>query len=83
MPVEMSVEEARAKLGSIVTAAARDDQVTVISKGGIPAAAVCPLRMVYGAERIVFAELDEITGEVTPLQVHNSRSCPEVKVTGG
>lgn len=45
VPVEMSVEEARRKLGDIVTAAARERQVTVISKNGIPAAAIIPLDM--------------------------------------
>lgn len=40
---QVGVEEARKVLGSIITAAARDGQVTVISKGGIPAAALVPL----------------------------------------
>jgi hypothetical protein len=41
--VEIGVEEARKVLGSLITAAARDGQVTVISKGGIPAAALVSL----------------------------------------
>lgn len=43
--VEVGVEEARKVLGSLITAAARDGQVAVISKGGIPAAALVPLEL--------------------------------------
>jgi prevent-host-death family protein len=39
----MPVEQARKKLGEIVTRAAADDEATVITKNGVPAAAVVPL----------------------------------------
>lgn len=42
---EIGIEEARKVLGNLITAAAREGQVTVISKGGIPAAALVPLAM--------------------------------------
>jgi prevent-host-death family protein len=43
--VEVGVEEAQNVLGSLITAAARDGEVTVISKGGIPAAALVPFEL--------------------------------------
>ncbi len=43
--LQLAVEEARRKLGDLVTA-----QVTVVSKGGIPAAAIVPLQVLYGAQ---------------------------------
>lgn len=39
----MSVEQARAKLGQIITQAVTEDEATVITKNGVPAVAVVPL----------------------------------------
>ena len=41
---EVPVDLARARLGKIVTAAARDQQVTMITKYGVPAAFVISAR---------------------------------------
>ncbi|MDQ2874604.1 MAG: type II toxin-antitoxin system Phd/YefM family antitoxin [Actinomycetota bacterium] len=41
----LSVEEARRRLGDVVTRAAADGAVTVITKNGVPAAAVVPLAL--------------------------------------
>jgi prevent-host-death family protein len=41
----VTLETARKKLGQLVIAAANFDEVTVISKNGVPAAAVVPLRV--------------------------------------
>jgi prevent-host-death family protein len=47
---QLAVEEARRKLGDLVTAAAQTGQVTVVSKGGIPAAAIVPLQFLYESQ---------------------------------
>jgi prevent-host-death family protein len=40
---QIGIEQARRKLGELVTAAARDREVTVITKNGVPAAAITPI----------------------------------------
>ena len=41
----VTLETARKRLGQLVIAAANFDEVTVISKNGVPAAAIVPLRV--------------------------------------
>ena len=41
----VTLEAARKRLGQLVIAAANFDEVTVISKNGVPAAAIVPLRV--------------------------------------
>ncbi len=56
--IEAGVEQARKTLGDLVTAAARDRQITVISKNGIPAAALVPVSCLDACEVLVAAEED-------------------------
>jgi prevent-host-death family protein len=44
-PQKAGIEEARRKLGDLVSAAANVGTVTILTKGGIPAAAIIPLSM--------------------------------------
>jgi prevent-host-death family protein len=46
MPEMLSVEEARRHLGDLVTKAAAEGMVTIITKHGVPAAAVVPPQQV-------------------------------------
>jgi prevent-host-death family protein len=50
-PEVLPLDKARAVLGRLVTRAAQDGTVTVISRGGIPAAAVVPLSVLRDAGR--------------------------------
>jgi prevent-host-death family protein len=54
--IEAGVEEARKTLGDLVTAAARDRQITVISKNGIPAAVLVPMSCLDACEVLVAGE---------------------------
>jgi prevent-host-death family protein len=42
---KVGIEQARGQLGDLVSAAANDGQVTIITKNGIPAAALVPLSL--------------------------------------
>ncbi|MFD4456593.1 type II toxin-antitoxin system prevent-host-death family antitoxin [Nocardia sp. NPDC058480] len=50
MDDQLSIREARAQLPAVVSAAANDGQVTVITRAGEPAAAVVPLFMLAKLE---------------------------------
>ncbi|MFE3541912.1 type II toxin-antitoxin system Phd/YefM family antitoxin [Nocardia sp. NPDC059177] len=50
MDDQLSIREARAQLPAVVTAAAQDGHVTVITRAGEPAAAVIPLFMLAKLE---------------------------------
>jgi len=54
--IEVGVEEARRKLGDLVTAAAREKQVTIITKNGIPAAFMAPMNVFDICEQLVSKE---------------------------
>ena len=54
--IEAGVEEARRKLGDLVTAAAREQQLTIITKNGIPAAFLAPMSVFDACEQLVSAE---------------------------
>jgi prevent-host-death family protein len=50
---EVTLEQAKSRLGDIITEAAHDQQVTLITKYGVPAAYVVPLaRVVLSARRL-------------------------------
>ena len=54
---EVGVEEARRKLGELVTAVAREKQLTIITKNGIPAAFMAPMSVFDACEQLVSTEV--------------------------
>lgn len=59
----LSIREARAQLPAVVNAAAQDGHVTVITRGGEPAAAVIPLFMLAKLEEWEDEQLGRMADE--------------------
>ena len=45
-PPTVTTDQARKNLSALITAAARDGKVTIISRNGIPACAIVPLSVI-------------------------------------
>ncbi|MFI5716245.1 type II toxin-antitoxin system prevent-host-death family antitoxin [Nocardia sp. NPDC051750] len=63
MDDQLSIREARAQLPSVVSAASSDGHVTVITRGGEPAAAVIPLFMLAKLEEWEDEQLGRMADE--------------------
>jgi prevent-host-death family protein len=59
--IEVGVEQARKTLGDLVTAAAREHQITIITKNGIPAAFLGPMNVLDVAEQLADKESADYT----------------------
>lgn len=57
--IEVGVEQARKTLGELVTAAAREKQITIITKNGIPAAFMAPMNVFDVCEQLVSKEPED------------------------
>jgi prevent-host-death family protein len=57
--IEVGVEEARRKLGELVTAAAREHQIAIITKNGIPAAFIGPMNVFDICEQLASKEPED------------------------
>lgn len=63
MDDRLSIREARAQLPAVVNAADKDGHVTVITRGGEPAAAVVPLFMLAKLEEWEDEQLEHMADE--------------------
>ncbi|MGW5450852.1 type II toxin-antitoxin system prevent-host-death family antitoxin [Nocardia sp. NPDC003979] len=63
MDDQLSIREARAQLPAVVSAAAQDGHVTVITRAGEPAAAVIPLFMLAKLEEWEDQQLERMADE--------------------
>ncbi|WP_328391946.1 type II toxin-antitoxin system Phd/YefM family antitoxin [Nocardia sp. NBC_00416] len=63
MDDQLSIREARAQLPSVVNAAIQDGHVTLITRGGEPAAAVIPLFMLAKLEEWEDEQLGQMADE--------------------
>ncbi len=61
--IEVGVEQARKTLGELVTAAAREKQITIITKNGIPAAFMAPMNVFDVCEQLVGKEPGDHTSK--------------------
>ncbi|MET8796119.1 type II toxin-antitoxin system prevent-host-death family antitoxin [Nocardia sp. NPDC004568] len=59
----LSIRRVRAQLPTVVDAAAREGHVTVITRGGRPAAAIVPLFMLAQREEWEDEQLEHMAGE--------------------
>ncbi|MFC4126101.1 type II toxin-antitoxin system prevent-host-death family antitoxin [Nocardia rhizosphaerae] len=63
MDDQLSIREARAQLPAVVTSAARDGHITVITRAGEPAAALIPMFMLAKLEEWEDEQLGRIADE--------------------
>lgn len=63
MDDQLSIREVRAQLPAVVNAAAHDGRVTIITRGGEPAAAVIPLFMLAKLEEWEDEQLGRMADE--------------------